>query len=233
MSETVAEEEMLEDLQIDNLKIVQKANLYRYTSDSILLSRFARVKMGDDVADFCAGSGIVGLHFYALHQKEVKHVTFFEMQETLANMSRKTIEINGLTDRFSVECCKVQMIPAQYIEKFSLVLCNPPYEKGGFENRDHQKAICRKELLLSLEELVRAAWRATKYGGRFVLCHRADRLSEIFCVLHAQALEPKRLQLVSGTENARPYLALIEAVKGGKPGLDVLPVAVNGHVTEE
>lgn len=229
----ISEEERLEDLQIDNLKIVQKTNLYRYTSDSILLSKFARVKMGDEVADFCAGSGIVGLHFYALHPKEVKHVTFFEMQEELADMSRKTIEINRLTDRFSVECCRVQALPAQYIEKFSLILCNPPYERNGFENSDPQKAVCRKEILLPLEELVFAAWRAVKYGGRFVLCHRADRLSEVFCVLHAHALEPKRLQLVSGTEKGKPYLVLVEAVKGGKPGLDVLPVAVNGHTAEE
>ncbi|MFR1982763.1 MAG: hypothetical protein ACLS4Z_02795 [Christensenellaceae bacterium] len=55
--------EVAEDMLIDGLKIVQDTRLYRFTSDSVLLSRFARAKAGDKVADFCAGSGIVAFHF--------------------------------------------------------------------------------------------------------------------------------------------------------------------------
>ena len=55
----LSEYEVAEDMQIDGLKIVQDTRLYRFTSDSVLLSRFARAKTGDEVADFCAGSGIV------------------------------------------------------------------------------------------------------------------------------------------------------------------------------
>jgi tRNA1(Val) A37 N6-methylase TrmN6 len=53
---------------IDGLKIVQDTRLYRFTSDSVLLSRFAHAKKNDVVADFCAGSGIVAFHFYALNK---------------------------------------------------------------------------------------------------------------------------------------------------------------------
>ena len=55
----LAETEVVEELLVDNLKIIQDTRLYRFTSDSVLLSRFARAKSGDTVADFCAGSGIV------------------------------------------------------------------------------------------------------------------------------------------------------------------------------
>lgn len=57
--------EVLEEFFGDK-KIIQNTALYRFTSDSVLLSRFARAKCGDSVADFCSGSGVVGFHLCAL-----------------------------------------------------------------------------------------------------------------------------------------------------------------------
>ena len=218
--------QVIEPLLIGNYRIIQDTSLYRFTSDSVLLARFLRAKKGERVADFCSGSGIVGLHFFA-ENKGVEHVTLFEMQKELAEMSRRTVALNGLEDIFTVENCRLQEIPAEYTEKFSLILCNPPYEREGFEKADGGKAVCRKELSLTLQELVRAAGKCLKFGGRLALVHRADRLSEVLCALHAENLEPKKLQLVAGKENAKPYAVLVAAVKGGKAGLEVLPTKIN------
>ena len=126
------ETEVLEDMQLGGLKIVQDVNLYRFTSDSVLLSRFARAKQGDTVADFCAGSGIVAYHFYALNRDKVKGLTFalFEMQASLAALAKKTATYNGF-DNVEIVCGKLQEIDERYREKFSLVLCNPPYIRTG------------------------------------------------------------------------------------------------------
>ncbi len=218
--------EVVESLLIGEYSIIQDSDYYRFTSDSVLLARFLRAKRGETVADFCSGSGVVGLHFFA-ENTGVKSVTLFEMQPALADMSRRTVELNRLQDIFSVENVRLQDIPAKYTEAFSLILCNPPYERGGFENADPGKALCRKELALTLEELCAAAAKCLKFGGRFALVHRADRLSEVLCALAAHRLEPKKLQLVAGKEGDKPYLALVAAVKGGKPGMDVLPTHVN------
>ena len=40
----LGEYEVLEDMLIDGLKIVQDTRLYRFTSDSVLLSRFAKAR---------------------------------------------------------------------------------------------------------------------------------------------------------------------------------------------
>ncbi len=218
--------EVIESLLIGGYKIIQDTERYRFTSDSVLLARFLKAKRGDAVADFCSGSGIVGLHFFA-ENKGVEHVTLFEMQPALADMSRRTVELNRLEKAFTVENLRLQDIPAAYTEAFSLILCNPPYERDGFGKADADKALCRKELSLTLGELCLAAKKCLKFGGRFALVHRADRLSEVLCALHAQNLEPKKLQLVAGREGEKPYAALIAAVKGGKSGIEVLPTRVN------
>lgn len=218
--------EVVEELLEGDLKIIQNVSLYRFTSDAVLLSRFARAKARDVVADFCAGSGIVGLHFYALNAPLVRSVTLFEMQEELSEMSARTVALNDLKN-FTAVCCRVQDIPPEYTEAFSLILCNPPYERGGFENADYKKALCRKELALTLPELAESAAKRLRFGGRFALCHRADRLAEVFCELKSRNIEPKRLQFVRGRAGAKPYLVLVEGVKGAKPGLDILEDAVN------
>lgn len=220
--------EVAEDMLIDNLKIVQDTRLYRFTSDSVLLSKFASVKNGDNVADFCAGSGVVAYHFYALHrhQKQRLQFTLFELQKPLSDLSKKTASLNGF-DNFSFVCGRLQDIDEQYREKFSLVLCNPPYERGGLENECYEKAICRKEITLTLQEIAFASSFALKFGGRLAMVHRADRLAEVCYTLHSVNIEVKKIQFVAGRCGAKPYLVLIEGVKGGKPSCDVLPTIVN------
>lgn len=217
---------VVESLQCGNYKIVQDTTLYRFTSDAVLLSRFQTAKKGERVADFCAGSGIVGLHFYA-ENETVSSVTLFEMQPELAEMSRETVALNDLASVFTVENVRVQDIPKAYTEYFSLILCNPPYERGGFEASDGKKALCRKEIALTLPELAESARRCLKFGGRFSLVHRADRLAEVLYTLHDVGLEPKKLQLIAGKTGEKPYAVLIGAVKGGKAGIEVLPSICN------
>ena len=208
----------------EDKKIIQNTELYRFTSDSIILSRFARAKFKDDVADFCSGSGVVGFHFACLN-KNISSLTLFEMQEALADMSRRTAELNGFDCR--VVTTRLQDIGREYHDRFSLVLCNPPYEKGGFENEAYEKAVCRKEITLTLGEIAEAAFRCLKFGGRFALLQRADRCAELIYILKKRGLEPKRIQFVAGSQGAKPYLVAVEAVKGGKEGVDVLPVLIN------
>ena len=192
----LGEYEVLEDMLVDGLKIVQDTRLYRFTSDSVLLSRFVKARNGEKVADFCAGSGIVAFHFYVLN-KDKKNLSFtlFELQEELSALSKKTAEYNGF-DNFSFVCGELQNLPKEYNEAFSLVLCNPPYERGGFENDDYKKAICRKEITITLPEIARAAAKALKYGGRLCMLHRADRIAEVCYTLHEVKLEVKKIQFV-------------------------------------
>lgn len=224
----LSEYEVAEDMLIDGLKVVQDTRLYRFTSDAVLLSRFARAKRGDAVADFCAGCGIVAFHFYALHRAKAENLSFtlFEMQKELSDLSLKTIGLNGFTN-FKAENRKIQELPEEYREKFSLVLCNPPYERGGPENDDYKKAVCRKEITVKLKDIARAAAFALKYGGRVAITNRADRLAEVCYTFREEGIEIKRVQFVAGQRGAKPYLLLAEGVKGGKPCTDILPTLIN------
>ena len=228
MAEIVLEEnEVIEDMGF-GLQIVQNVKLYRFTSDSVLLSRFATPKKKDVVADFCAGSGIVAFHFHALHQEKNWGLsyTLFELQPSLCALAQKTVQLNDFQG-FTIENCRLQELDERYRERFSLVLCNPPYERGGFDNASYEKAICRKEICITLPEIASAAAKALKFGGRLAMVHRADRLAEICYTLKQVNLEVKKIQFVAGRDGMKPYLVLIEAVKGGKPATQIYPTISN------
>ncbi len=228
MKITLKETEVLEDMQIDGLKIVQDRELYRFTSDSVLLSKFAKAKKGEKVADFCAGSGIVAFHFHALNKDKNNSFTLFEMQESLAALAKKTAAYNDF-ENFEIVCGRLQDIKEKYREQFALVLCNPPYERAGsgFDNEVYEKAICRKEITLTLAEIAKAAAFALKFGGRLCLLHRADRLPEVCYELKKVNIEVKRIQFVGGRVEMKPYLVMVEGIKGGKAGCEILPAIEN------
>ena len=69
------------------------------------------------------------------------------------------------------------------------------------------------------------------------MVHRAERLAEIMCLLSENGLEPKRLRLVAHSQMHEPSLILIEARRGGKPGLKIMPTLIlrndDGTETDE
>lgn len=222
-------DETLEDLLINDYKIIQSKRLYRFSSDAVLLSRFATVKRNETVADLCAGSGIVGLHFYALHPEEITSVAEFELQSELADDCKRSVEYNGLTDKITTYNMPVQNIPSDFNGSFSLLLCNPPYKKTGSGeiNPNESEALARHEIALTLEELSLVAKRLLKHGGRFCLCQRIERFTDVFCEFRKNGIEPSRLQFVRNKNGKEPYLFLVEGVKGVKRKFSVLPEIVN------
>ncbi len=221
--------EIIESLGIDNLKIVQDDGLYRFTSDAVILSRFASSKKGDIVADFCSGSGIVGIHYYALN-KNIKSVDLFEIQEELYNLSKKSIELNGLEGVITPYNMPLQEIPKSFNAKYTLILCNPPYKKksSGETSKDIKKAICKHEITITQEEIIEIAYKKLNFGGRLAICQRIERFTDMITKMREVGFEPSRIQFVSTKEGLEPYLFLIEGVKGVKPQLKVLATIVNG-----
>ena len=217
--------EVIESLNIKDYKIIQSSALYKFTSDSVLLSRFARGG-AERVCDLCAGSGIVSLHYYALNDDKVKSAVAVEIQSSLADMCKKSVALNGLEGVFKVENVPVQEYNSP--DKFDLVLCNPPYEKAGasLPPKNAHLAICKTEAGVTLEEIIACAKRLLKEGGRFVICHKAARLTELINLLSAYKLNPSRLQFVSGG-GEKAYLVLCEAIKGKKEDLEVYSTVIN------
>ena len=181
--------------------------------DALALGAFASVRPGWRVCDLGAGSG--ALLLLLARRADRLALTGVEVDPLSAQTARNNLESNGLAGEVVAGDLRTAPLPAG---GFDLVVSNPPYFPVG---SGKSGGPARSEEFCTLSELCAAAGRLVKNGGRFTLCHRPERLTDVLCALRAHNLEPKRLKLSAHGPDHPPSLLLVEAVKQGKPGLTV------------
>lgn len=230
--------ERVDDLQCNGLRIIQSPASFCFGTDSVLLAHFAlrgleKASKRSRLADLGAGSGVLSL---LINARTGIPVTAIELDSAACDRFQRTLELNGAGAGITV-------LNADYLDpslepgrKFDFAVCNPPYfrrDQGGLS----KSASATHELTADIGVICKAAARLIKFGGKLFLCFPAERLAEAITALAASGLEPKLMRLVKTRPGQRPYLALIRANRGAKPGLIIENELViydeNGAYTEE
>jgi len=211
---------------IRNIKLFQSRKGYRFSVDALLLFDFVNLKKIERIGDLGAGSGIVGILLAKKYPDAV--VTLFEIQDSLAALAEKNIEVNNLEERVKVmktDIKRIKLFHASRIapDSFDLLVSNPPFRrlKSGRISEGEEKAIARHEIKLGLHDLTDAASYLLKVRGRFCMVYHPSRLLELFDMLKRKNLEPKRLRFVHSHISSEAKMILLEATKGGRAGLKV------------
>ena len=207
--------------------VLRQAAHFKLGTDTVLLADFARTAGAKRGIDLGCASGAAALLLLAKAPK--LHMTGLEIVPEAAGLARENMAANGLTARSEIVTGDIRQHRALFrAGSFDLAVCNPPYfpQGSGAVPADAERAAARGELRCTLTEICAAAAFLLRTGGAFCLVHRPERLSELFCALAAQGLEPKRLRLVCKNALSAPSLVLVEARRGGKPGLTIEPVLI-------
>lgn len=216
------EGERIDELHRNGYRIIQNERLFCFGMDAVLLSGFAKVEEGEQVLDLGTGTGIIPILLAA--KTPGKHFTGLEISKTSADMAARSVALNNLTQRMDIVQGDIKEAGELFAPaSFDVVTSNPPYMIGqhGLVNPDSEKAAARHEILCTLEDVVCAAAKLVRSGGRFYLVHRPFRLAEIIRTLSSYHLEPKRMQLVYPYVDREPNMVLIEAVRGGRSRMTV------------
>lgn len=214
--------ERIDDLERCGYRIIQNKDLFCFGIDAVILSSYAKVFEGDNVVDLCAGNGIIPILLAA--KTSLKTVTGLEIVEENVTLAKRSIEMNGISDRVHMVNGDIKNVK-EYFEPQSMdvVTCNPPYmiDSHGIKNPSSPKAIARHEIMCDFTDVAKAAKYLLKNSGRLYIVHRPFRLVELFETLTENGLEPKRMKMVHPYVDKEPNMVLIEAVKGGKRRLSV------------
>ena len=224
MNVNINDWERVDDLHRNGYVIIQDPKRFCFGIDAVILSGFAEVKKGEKVMDLCTGTGIIPILLEA--KTEGSHFTGLEIQEESVEMARRSVRLNGLEDKVTIDFGDVKNTEALYrASSFDVVTVNPPYmnEGGGLKNGYSPKTIARHEVLCSLEDVVDAAARLLVPQGRLYMVHRPHRLTDIMVTLRNHRLEPKRLRFLHSYADREPVMVLVEAVSNGKPMVKVMP----------
>ncbi len=207
------------------LKLIQSKDGYRFSIDAILLAEFVTIRQGDVVVDLGTGCGVIPL--ILLLTKSVGYAFGLEIQEELAGQAARNVLLNGFDDKMRVVLGDIKNPPIAE-ESADVVTCNPPYRqiKSGRINPDPRRAIARHEIMVSIDDILRAARSVLRKKGRLALIYSSVRLADILVRMRRFSLEPKKIQIIYPDLNSGAKLVLVEAILGGRPGLKISPPIV-------
>ena len=187
----------------------QDAGEFTFTTDSVFVAAFAHLVKKAQVLELGSGTGAISLFLAA---RGAEKVTGIEFNPKVTALMERSIKDNGLEETVKVIGGDLREINKYFkTESMDLVIANPPY---------------RNEVTADLRDFFKAAAYAVRYRGRFAIVQLPDRFAECMQLAAEFGLQPKRLQWVHSAVDKPAWIFLMEMVKGGSYGLDVLPPLV-------
>ena len=152
------ENERIDDLEFNNLKIIQNKDGFCFGIDSVLISDYAKKDIKNNAlgVDLGTGTGIISILLSA--KTRISKIIGIEVQKEVADMAQRSIELNGLQNKIEIKNMNIKNIIQNidnskfekrkkqvklgniqtethkekdniWLEKFDFVVTNPPYKK--------------------------------------------------------------------------------------------------------
>ena len=205
----------------ENLSLIQLKTGLTFGTDSYLLSAFAHTQKNGCAVELGGGTGVVSL--LSASRGKYKKIYCAEIQPYFSELILRNAELNSLSDVVNPVLSDVRdLSPDNFGGEVSSVFSNPPYMTvgSGKSSATPEMDIARRELNGTVADFCAAAARLLKFGGYFTVVYRPERFSELIYSMKLHSLEPKRAVFVYPSACDKPCLTLVEAKKGGLPGLD-------------
>ena len=219
--------ERIDDLQRGGLRVIQRADAFRFGTDAVLLADFAAPRRHDRVCDLGTGTGIIPLLLYA--RENTISADAVEIQPDMADMAARSMAMNGLNEKIRVLSGDLRSIRTLLPHaRYDLVTCNPPYGKAGgtLLNPDASKRLARHEESCAIEDVACAAAWLLQNGGRLCCVFPAARMIELSDAMRKYRMAPKRIRLVHSRVEKAAHLCLMEGMLDARPGLIIEPPLV-------
>ena len=215
--------ETIEDLQMNGMKIIQSDDGFKFGIDAVLIANFCKVRRGDRGVDLGTGTGIIPIILAA--KSEASRIFGLEIQPEVSEMAQRSVAMNGLEPRIEIinEDLKNRN---QIFEKSSMdfVVSNPPYFKvDTIKSENMKKMISRHEVKCDLNDILETASYLLKPNKPFFMIHRPDRLVDLIETGLRHKLEPKEIKFIHPDNKKAPNLIMIKYVKCGNKGVKMLP----------
>ncbi len=216
--------ELLEDERIEPLgngMQIVVSDSHTFGTDAILLANFADIRKKDIACDMGTGCGIIPLIWC---KGETNSVTAIDIQEKAISQLLRSLELNSVEGRIVPLNCDLRDLKGKLLfGSFDLVTMNPPYKPigTGIESLSEAERIARHEVTCNIDDAVSAAAKLLRFGGRFCMCHRPERLCDIIVAMRLGGIEVKRIRFVCEREGKAPWLVLVEGKRGSKISVTV------------
>jgi len=233
-------EVIIDFLSHSDMKIIQRNDYLNFSIDSVLISNFLTINKGrKNIMDLGTGNGVIPM---LLSKRTNANIVGIEIQDISVDLACRNIILNKLESQVKIVKGDIKNIQLEFTDQsFDAVITNPPFfkfvgDKSQLNDLD-QLTYARHEVLINLEDIIKAGSYLLKFRGNFTMVHRADRLIDILELMKKYKIEPKKIRFCHTTKNKAAKIILIEGMKGAESGLVIQPpLYINnndGSYTEE
>ena len=220
----IRKNERIDDLGINDLKIIQNKEYFCFGTDSVLLANFVKSENSNNVIlDLCSGSGVIPIILSA--KKEYKKIFGVELQSEMYDLFDRNIKINNLEDSIisinenvkNIKDIRKKITSIMEKDKIDIITCNPPYKEigTGLTTNHDVKTIAKCEVMCNLEDIFITSSKLLGKGGKLYLVHKPERLSDLIYFGRKYNLEAKEIRFVYPKINKKPSIVLISYRKDG------------------
>ncbi|MDO4282418.1 MAG: methyltransferase [Clostridia bacterium] len=242
LSRILDENERIDDLEINSLKMIQNKEYFCFGMDSILLANFIESNSNHNmIMDFCSGSGVIPVIISA--KKKYQKIVGVELQNEMFDLFVKNIAINHLSDKImpiQSDIKEIQNIRRFLLEHFDrdnvdIIVCNPPYKSigTGVQNENTIKYVARHEVYCKLEDIFSSASKLLRSKGKLYLVHKPDRLVDLLSIARNYRLEAKRIRFVHPKLDKSASIVLIEYLKDGGSEVNIQNPLIEYDINDE
>lgn len=220
----IRKNERINDLGINDLKIIQNKEYFCFGTDSVLLANFVKSENSNNVIlDLCSGSGVIPIILSA--KKKYKKIFGVELQSEMYDLFDRNIKINNLEDSIisinenvkNIKDIRKKVTSIMEKDKIDIITCNPPYKEigTGLTTNHDVKTIAKCEVMCNLEDIFITSSKLLGKGGKLYLVHKPERLSDLIYFGRKYNLEAKEIRFVYPKIDKKPSIVLISYRKDG------------------
>lgn len=135
--------------------------------DGVLLGSWANVGNAKRILDVGTGSGLIAL-MLAQRTPEAR-ITAIDIDPNAILQSKANIDRSPWPDRIKATCLPLQEYAKLDIEKFDLIVSNPPYFSNSLKTPDSQRTLARHNDTLPHNELIISSKSLLRENGKLCL----------------------------------------------------------------
>ena len=224
------ENERIDDLNINGLKLIQNTEYFMFGIDSVILSSMVKSTSSSNVIlDFCSGSAVIPILLTT--RVKYKKIIGIELQKEMYDLAVRNVKLNNLDSDIEVLKCDIKDYKKinEYVKnKVDIIVCNPPYKKigTGVINENSVKYIARHEDKCNLEDIFISSSKLLKTKGKLYIVHKPERIVDLISIARKYNLEAKNINIMQPKVDKKASLIFIEYVKDGGNECNVNPVLI-------
>lgn len=131
-------------------------------TDGVLLGAWARVEGDGRVLDVGTGTGLIAL--MVAQRAPMANIVAIDIDRDAVNQARSNADVSPWAERITTLCADVQSFHTDAL--FDHIVSNPPYFIDALSSPDAARTVARHTASLSFCELINAACRLLRRGGR-------------------------------------------------------------------